>query len=168
MSEKLLSVIVLPQCMPLGSTPFMIRSDLQMAYVSGFISVPDSWIAALRTPKSSKYSRLSVSIPPEPHAGSYSVIILGRSSFTGSKTKCAKREIASLGVKCSPASSLFSSLNRRSNSSKTVPIPTLVNAGKGKPSGSIVFLSVRLILGSVIRSIMESSLSLSANFRALV
>ena len=31
----------------------------------------------------------------------------------------------SRGVKCSPASSLFSSLNRRISSSKTVPIPWL-------------------------------------------
>ena len=41
----------------------------------------------------------------------------------GWKTSLAISRTASRGVQCSPASSLFSSLKRRTSSSKIVPMP---------------------------------------------
>ena len=50
------------------------------------------------------------------------------SSATGRKTSVAISRTASRGVQCSPASSLFSSLKRRTNSSKIEPHPVVVEA----------------------------------------
>ena len=52
----------------------------------------------------------------------------------------------SLGVKCSPASSLFSSLKRRMSSSKTVPMPWLSRSSRRTvPSPFRMGLGLRLI-----------------------
>ena len=116
------SRIVLPFFIPSARIFLMIRSDLQMAYVSGFISVPDTCIALSFTPMSIRYSLDIVNIPPLPAASSCIVIIFGRLPSNGLNTIRHSNCITSLGVKCSPASSLFSSLNRRRSSSKRVPI----------------------------------------------
>ena len=59
-------------------------------------------------------------------------------SATGKKTRFAMSLTASRGVKCSPASSLFSSLKRRISSSKIVPMPWLSSPGcRTVPSVSI-------------------------------
>ena len=47
----------------------------------------------------------------------------------GRKISFAISFTASRGVQCSPASSLFSSLKRRTSSSKTVPMRVVVEAG---------------------------------------
>ena len=47
----------------------------------------------------------------------------------GRNTSLAISRTASRGVQCSPASSLFSSLKRRTSSSKIVPMPVIVEAG---------------------------------------
>jgi hypothetical protein len=55
----------------------------------------------------------------------------------GRNTRLAIRRTASRGVQCSPASSLFSSLNLRTSSSKTVPIEWLsMPAGERSMPGS--------------------------------
>ena len=55
---------------------------------------------------------------------------------------------ASRGVKCSPASSLFSSLKHRISSSKTVPMPWLSRPGcRTAPSVSITGSGPRLMSG---------------------
>ena len=55
-------------------------------------------------------------------------------SATGMKISRAMSCTTSLGVKCSPASSLFSSLKRRISSSKTVPMPWLSRPSADAPS----------------------------------
>ena len=55
---------------------------------------------------------------------------------------------ASRGVQCSPASSLFSSLKRRTSSSKTVPIPWLSRPGcLTEPSSFNTGLGLKLMSG---------------------
>src|SRR5438876_12115376 len=55
----------------------------------------------------------------------------------GRNTRFAISRTASRGVQCSPASSLLSSLNLRTSSSKTVPIEWLsIPAGERSMSGS--------------------------------
>ena len=61
---------------------------------------------------------------------------------------------ASRGVQCSPASSLFSSLKRRTNSSKIDPIPWLSSPGwRTEPSVFITGAGLRLTSGEASFSI---------------
>ncbi len=70
-------------------------------------------------------------------------------SATGRKMRRAMSFTASRGVQCSPASSLFSSLNLRTSSSKTVPMEWLSMAGcLTLPSPCRTGLGQRLISGS--------------------
>ena len=70
------------------------------------------------------------------------------------------RATASRGVQCSPASSLFSSLKRRTSSSKMVPIPWLSRpACRTDPSVCITGAGLRLRSGDVSRSIRVPSAS---------
>lgn len=63
------------------------------------------------------------------------------------------RRTASRGVQCSPASSLFSSLNLRTSSSKTVPIEWLsMPAGERSMSGSRN-LSIIVPMASALESV---------------
>ena len=65
---------------------------------------------------------------------------------------------ASLGVQCSPASSLFSSLNLRSRSSKMVPMAWLSSPGSlTSPSSFRTGLGLRFTVGDKNRSIRTSS-----------
>ena len=67
---------------------------------------------------------------------------------------------ASRGVQCSPASSLFSSLKRRTSSSKMEPMPWLSSAGKRtEPSSFITGWGLRLMSGEVSFSISVPSAS---------
>jgi hypothetical protein len=58
-----------------------------------------------------------------PHPLSYLIDNSSLFDATGSSTSRAISLTASRGVQCSPASSLFFSLKRRTSSSKSVPIP---------------------------------------------
>ena len=72
------------------------------------------------------------------------------SSTTGRKTSVAISRTASRGVQCSPASSLFSSLKRRTNSSKIEPIPWLSRPGdRTEPSACFTGAGLRLMSGEV-------------------
>ena len=72
------------------------------------------------------------------------------SSATGRKTSVAISRTASRGVQCSPASSLFSSLKRRTNSSKIEPIPWLSRPGdRTEPSACFTGAGLRLMSGEV-------------------
>ena len=67
---------------------------------------------------------------------------------------------ASRGVKCSPASSLFSSLKRRISSSKIEPMPWLSRPGcLTEPSPFITGAGPRLMSGDVSFSISVPSAS---------
>ena len=71
------------------------------------------------------------------------------SASIGRNTRFAISRTASRGVQCSPASSLFSSLNLRTSSSKTVPIEWLsMPAGERSMSGSRNLLISVPIAGS--------------------
>ena len=75
-------------------------------------------------------------------------------SATGRKTSLAISSTASRGVKCSPASSLFSSLKRRMSSSKIEPMPWLSRPGcLTEPSPFITGSGPRLMSGEVSFSI---------------
>ena len=79
---------------------------------------------------------------------------------TGWKTSWAMSSTASLGVQCSPASSLFSSLKRRTRSSKIVPMAWLSSAGsRTELSGFRTGSGLRLIWGERNRFTMRPSMS---------
>ena len=82
------------------------------------------------------------------------------SSAMGRKTNCAMSCTASRGVKCSPASSLFSSLKRRISSSKMVPMAWLSRPGyRTVPSVFMTGSGLRLMSGEVSFSMSEPSAS---------
>ena len=82
------------------------------------------------------------------------------SAASGRKTSFAISCTASRGVKCSPASSLFSSLKRRIRPSKTVPMPWLSSPGcRTVPSVFMTGSGLKLMSGDVSFSISEPSAS---------
>ena len=81
-------------------------------------------------------------------------------SATGRKTSFAISRTASRGVQCSPASSLFSSLKRRTSSSKIEPMPWLSRPGwRTELSAFFTGAGLRLTSGEVSFSISVPSAS---------
>ena len=111
-------------------SPFISISDLHTAYTSSLTSCPNNTISSLLMflLVSRIKSLQLVSIPPVPQAGSYIVLMISLffilSPFS-MNINCVISLITSLGVKCSPASSLDCSANFRINSSKIIPISWL-------------------------------------------
>ena len=139
-------------------SPFSSRSALQMAKVSALISCPYRWVATslpCSAASSCSVSSATVSIPPVPQAPSYSRYVPEVIwSAMGRKTSFAISRTASRGVQCSPASPLFSSLKRRTSSSKIVPMPWLSRPGCfTEPSVWRTGSGLRLMSGEVSFSI---------------